>query len=71
MTVASRNELEGALLIVISENCDRDLSFVVERLRYLADDASIKAAILRLNHEGMLQITPEWKIRRASAGAAV
>jgi hypothetical protein len=58
--VATRNEPEGALLIVIPENCDRDLSFIVERLRYLADYASIKAAILRLNCEGVLLITPEW-----------
>jgi hypothetical protein len=70
MTMDSRSELERALLLLVCDNYDRELSVVVEELRDLADDASIKAAILRLNCEGVLQITPEWKVRRATAAGA-
>lgn len=44
----------------------QDLIGIVQRFRSLADDASIKAALLRLNSEGELEITPEWEFRRAS-----
>jgi hypothetical protein len=47
----------------------QDLIGIVQRFRSLADDASIKAALLRLNSEGLLEITPDWEFRRASGTA--
>jgi hypothetical protein len=43
-----------------------DLTGIVQRFRSLADDASIKAALLRLNSEGLLEITPDWEFRASA-----
>jgi hypothetical protein len=43
-----------------------DLPEIVRKFRTLADDASIKAALLRLSVEGLLEITPDWEFRRAT-----
>jgi hypothetical protein len=47
-----------------------DLPEIVRRFRSLADDASIKAALLRLNAGGFLEITPDWEFRGTSTGEA-
>jgi hypothetical protein len=39
---------------------------IVRKFRPLADDASIKAALLRLNVEGLVEITPDWEFRRTT-----
>jgi len=61
-----------AEIVRFLENPDQahDLPEIVRRFRALADDASIKAALLRLNAEGLLEITPDWKFRGASAAGA-
>lgn len=71
MAASSRSELENVLLqLLLRGDCDRDFPTVVEELRFIADDASIKAAVLRLKSEGLLQITPDWKLRVAAAAVA-
>jgi len=46
-----------------------DLPEIVRRFRALADDASIKAALLRLNVEGLVEITSDWEFRRVPSEA--
>jgi hypothetical protein len=43
-----------------------NLPDIVRKFRALADDASIKAALLRLNVEGLIEITPDWEFRRVA-----
>lgn len=71
MIANSDNRIQSAVLqLLLRGDYDRDLTLVVQELRHLADDASIKAAVLRLQSEGRLQITLDWKLRLASAAAA-
>jgi hypothetical protein len=77
MKANSRNRLEGAILHLLeNENASNlpeatsNLPEIVRELRSLADEASIKAALLKLNSEGLVQITPDWKFRSAAAVAA-
>jgi hypothetical protein len=46
-----------------------ELPEIVRRFRVLADDASIKAALLRLNVEGLVEISPDWEFRRVPSEA--
>ena len=71
MDTMKSNELEAAILRLLpSEGSDPDFVVIVERLRPMADDASIKAAVLRLNAEGTIQITPDWKLHVAQTSVA-
>jgi hypothetical protein len=47
-----------------------DLPEIVRKFRALADDASIKAALLMLNVEGLVEITPNWEFRGADPNDA-
>ncbi|MGA7217254.1 MAG: hypothetical protein WBX38_03010 [Candidatus Sulfotelmatobacter sp.] len=47
-----------------------DLPEIVKKFRTLADDASIKATLLMLNVEGLVEITPNWEFRGAAPNDA-
>jgi hypothetical protein len=64
MNVQSMNALETEIIRFFENpNEMHDLPEIVEKFRTLADDASIKAALLRLSLEGLLEITPDWEFR--------
>lgn len=66
----SRTTLEVAILCLLENENTGNLPEIVRELRSLADDASIKAALLRLNSEGLIQITSDWTFRAAAAAGA-
>lgn len=70
MSTNSRTPLEVAILHLLENDHVRNLPEIVRDLRSLADDASIKAALLRLNSEGLIQITTDWTFRVAVAAGA-
>jgi hypothetical protein len=59
-------EIEKAILRLLLDNkTEHVIPEIVSLLRTTgADDATIKAAILRLNSEGRIELTPAWKIRK-------
>jgi hypothetical protein len=67
MNTNSRTELEVAILHLLENERADNLPAIVRELRFLADDASIKAALLRLNSEGLIQITGDWMFRATAA----
>jgi hypothetical protein len=69
MGSATHTKLELAILNLLNLSRAEDLPSVVDSLNHLADEASIKAAILELQAEGLLDITVEWKLRAAAAAA--
>jgi len=70
MSTNSRTELEIAILHLLENEHADNLPAIVRELRFLADDASIKAALLRLNSEGLIQITGDWMFRATAAAGA-
>jgi DNA-binding PadR family transcriptional regulator len=70
MSISSRTPLEVAILHLLENGPAGNLPEIVRQLRSLADDASIKAALLRLNSEGLVEITAEWTFRATAAAAA-
>jgi len=68
MNACTETTLEAEIIRILNNSNDHDLSEIVRELRVFADDASIKAALLRLNSEGVLEITPDWKFRSVAAG---
>jgi hypothetical protein len=69
MSDAAHTELEIAVLKLVDVPVAQDLPSVVRALHNLADEASIKAAVLKLQSEGLLEITVEWKLCAAAAVA--
>jgi|HubBroStandDraft_4_1064222.scaffolds.fasta_scaffold4065416_1 hypothetical protein len=69
MNTNSRTPIETAILRLLENERADNLRDIVGKLRFLADDASIKAALLRLNSEGLVEITPDWTFRTAAAAA--
>ena len=69
MSDATHTKLEIAVLKLLDVPVAQDLPSVVKALRHLADEASIKAAVLKLQSEGLLEITVEWKLCAATAVA--
>jgi hypothetical protein len=67
MNTNSRTPLDDAILRLLENEHAGTLPEIVRELRYLADDASIKAALLRLDSEGLIQITPDWTLRATAA----
>jgi hypothetical protein len=70
VNTSSRTALEVAILRLLENENTGNLPEIVRELRSLADDASIKAALLRLNSEGLIQITSDWTFRAAAAAGA-
>jgi hypothetical protein len=70
MTTNSRTPLDAAILRLLENEQASNLPEIVRELRSLADDASIKAALLKLNSEGLVQITADWKFCTAAAVAS-
>jgi hypothetical protein len=70
MDASSRSPLEGAILHLLENEQASNLPEIVGQLRSLADDASIKAALLRLNSEGLVQITADWTFHTTAAAGA-
>jgi hypothetical protein len=65
MSTPALSALEAEIVRFLDDSKEvHDLPEIVRRFRTLADDASIKAALLRLNVEGLLEITPDWEFRR-------
>jgi hypothetical protein len=62
--------LEIAILRLLENEHADNLPEIVGQLRSLADDASIKAALLRLNSEGLVEMTPDWTFRMAAAAGS-
>jgi hypothetical protein len=46
-----------------SPETSHDLTEIVREFGALADDASIKAALLTLDSEGLIEITSNWEFR--------
>jgi hypothetical protein len=68
MTAELMNALETEIVRFLDNpNEPHNLPEIVKKFRPLADDASIKAALLRLNVEGLLEITPDWEFRRVAS----
>lgn len=64
MTAHTKSGLEAEIIRFLKSPKDvHDLPEIVRRFRALSDEASIKAALLRLNAEGVLEITPDWEFR--------
>lgn len=70
MNTSSRTPIEMAILQLLEIERADNLRDIVGKLRSLADDASIKAALLRLNSEGLVEITSDWTFRMAAAATA-
>ena len=67
MSTQSMTALEAEIVRFLdSPTGTHDLPEIVRKFRVLADDASIKAALLKLNVEGLLEITPDWEFRVVS-----
>jgi hypothetical protein len=72
MTTFDETALEDEITRFFAKSAEpHHLPEIVRRFRPLADDASIKATLLRLNHEGIIEITPEWEFRGVSSSEAV
>jgi hypothetical protein len=69
MSDATHTKLEIAVLKLLDAPVAQDLPSVVKALHNLADEASIKAAVLKLQSEGFLEITVEWKLCAATVVA--
>ena len=67
MDEGSRSVRAAVLRLLHSRDCTfRD---VINKLsENIIDEASIKAAVFRLSSEGRIEISPEWKVRRAGRG---
>lgn len=70
MNTSSRTPIEMAILQLLKNECADNLRDIVGKLRCLADDASIKAALLRLNSEGLVEMTSDWTFHMAAAATA-
>lgn len=72
MTTCERITLEDEITRFLAASPEaHELPAIVRRFRDLADDASIKAALLRLNAEGLLEITPSWQFRGSTASQSL
>jgi len=64
MDVQSMNALETEIIRFFENPGEmHDLPDIVGKFRAVADDASIKAALLGLCLEGLLEITADWEFR--------
>jgi hypothetical protein len=71
MSKGAMNTLEAEIMGFLDNPAQvRNLPEIVQKFRNLADDASIKAALLRLSSEGLLEITPDWEFRSAAIAGA-
>ena len=64
MNTQTRTALETEIMDFLesSEN-PHDLRQIVRKFRTVADDASIKATLLSLSAEGLLEITQSWEFK--------
>ena len=68
MEIQSMNTLESEIIRFFENpNEMHGLPEVVGKFRALADDASIKAALLKLSAEGVLEVTRDWEFHSATA----
>lgn len=62
MSIQTTSALETEIIQFLENSRERrGLREIVKKFRPVADDASIKAALLKLNGEGLLEITPDWQ----------
>ena len=67
MSTQAMSALEAEIVRFLENpSSAHNLPDIVRQFRALADDASIKAALLRLNVEGFVEITPDWEFRRVA-----
>jgi DNA-binding transcriptional regulator PaaX len=61
-------DVEEAVLRLLVDNPEEHvIPQIVSLLRMTGiDDATIKAAILRLTSEGRIELTPDWTVRRSA-----
>jgi hypothetical protein len=71
MSAEPRTLLENEIIRFLQDpEVVHDLPEIVRKFRPLADDASIKATLLMLNVEGLVEITSDWEFRGADPNDA-
>jgi len=62
MNIESQSKLEAAIIRLLQDGAKRhDFREILTTFRSLADDASIKAALLALSAKGVIEITRDWE----------
>ena len=67
----SRAKLESEIIRFLQDSSNpHELPEIVREFHDLADDASIKATLLMLNVQGLIEITTDWEFRCIANGNA-
>ena len=65
----SNSPIRSAVLRLVHSQERTFGELIKELAEHRIDEASVKAAVLRLSSEGTIEITPDWKIRSVTVGS--